>query len=58
MNVQAFGVAEAKRLQNLPDDSLGAGVYYLKRYFKAAGQLGTTPKVGAQVFFGVTTRAS
>lgn len=52
VNVQAFGVAEAKRLQNLPDDSLGAGVYYLKRYFKAAGQLGTTPKVGAQVFFG------
>ena len=52
VNVQAFGVAEAKRLQNLPDDSLGAGGYYLKRYFKAAGQLGSTPKVGAQVFFG------
>ncbi len=50
--VQAFGVTEAKRLQNLPDDSLGAGVYYLKRYYKAAGRLGNTPKVGAQVFFG------
>lgn len=52
VNVQAFGVAEAKRLQNLPDDSLGAGVYYLKQYYKAAGRLGNTPKVGAQVFFG------
>ena len=50
--VKAFGVDEAKRLLNLPDDSLGAGVYYLKRYFKNAGQFGTTPKVGALVFFG------
>lgn len=50
--VKAFGVAEAKRLLLLPEDSLGAGVYYLKRYFQAAGQLGTTPKVGALVFFG------
>ena len=52
--VKAFGVTEAKRLLLLPKDSLGAGVYYLKRYFQAAGQLGKTPKVGALVFFGDT----
>ena len=50
--IKAFDVDEAKRLLLLPEDSLGAGVYYLKRYFKAAGQLGSTPKVGAVVFFG------
>lgn len=50
--IKAFDVDEAKRLLLLPKDSLGAGVYYFKRYFRDAGQLGTTPKVGALVFFG------
>lgn len=50
--VQAFGVDEAKKLLGQPDDSLGAGCAYSKEYYNKMGQLGTTPKVGAQVFFG------
>lgn len=49
--VQAFGVDKAKELLHLPEDSCGAGVYFLKRYFQSAGGLGTAPKVGALVFF-------
>lgn len=50
--VQAFGVDEAKRLLNQPSDSTGAGCKYSKGFFKAISRLGSTPQVGAQVFFG------
>lgn len=51
--MQAYGVANAKKLLCLPNKSLGAGVNYLKDYFKAKKQLYTTPQVGDVVFFGV-----
>lgn len=50
--VQAFGVDEAKRLLNLPKDSLGAGCTYAIEYYRGAGQLYSKPQVGDQVFFG------
>lgn len=52
--VKTFGVAEAKRLLCQPDNSLGAGCYYSRDYYKAKGQLYDQPKVGDQVFFGTS----
>lgn len=49
--VQAFGVDEAKRLLNQPDNSCGAGVDWSANYFKRAGRFYTSPKVGDQIFF-------
>lgn len=50
--IHAYGLDNAKRLLNQPDHSLGAGCRYSYQYFKQAGRVGKTPKVGAQVFFG------
>ena len=51
--IQAYGLATARRMLYLPKKSLAAGVNYLQGYFKAAGQLYTTPQVGDVVMFGV-----
>ena len=47
-----FGVDKGRALLCQPLKSAGAGCIYSYRYYKAKGQVGTTPKVGAQVFFG------
>lgn len=49
--VQAYGVADAKRLLCLPNNSLAAGCKYAMNYFKAKGQLKSSPKPGDQIFF-------
>lgn len=49
----AYGLETARRMLYLPKKSLAAGVNYLQGYFKAAGQLYTTPQVGDVVMFGV-----
>lgn len=50
--VTAYGRADAQRLLCQPNKSLGAGCTYSFAYYKAQGQTGNTPKLGAQVFFG------
>lgn len=50
--IQAYGVEDAKRLLCQPDHSLGAGCEYSYNYFKQNGQTGSSPKLGAQIFFG------
>ena len=47
-----FGVDKGRSLLCQPLNSAGAGCIYSYGYYKAKGQVGTTPKVGAQVFFG------
>ena len=47
-----FGVNKGRELLCQPLNSAGAGCIYSYGYYKAKGQVGTTPKVGAQVFFG------
>lgn len=47
-----FGVDKGRELLCQPLQSAGAGCIYSYGYYKAKGQVGTTPKVGAQVFFG------
>lgn len=49
--VKAYGVDAAKRLLCQPNKSLGAGCQYSMNYYKAKGQLKTTPKIGDQIFF-------
>lgn len=49
--VQAYGVENAKRLLCQPVNSLGAGCKYSMNYYKAKGQLKTSPKIGDQIFF-------
>lgn len=50
--ITAYGVSNAKRLLCQPDHSLGAGCTYSYRYYKSKKQVGKTPEVGAQIFFG------
>lgn len=50
--IQAYGVDEAQRLLCQPDKSLGAGCEYSYGYYKNNGQVGSSPKLGAQIFFG------
>lgn len=51
--VQAYGVAKAKALLHLPENSLGASCTYASNYFKSAGQFyKSAPQVGDQIFFG------
>lgn len=50
--IQAYGVENAQRLLCQPDNSLGAGCEYSYNYFKQNGQTGSSPKKGAQIFFG------
>lgn len=49
--VQAYGVENAKRLLCQPNNSAGAGCKESMAYYKAKGQLYTSPKVGDQIFF-------
>lgn len=48
----AFGYAKALELLCQPEKSCGAGCTFSYGYYKAKGQAGRTPKVGAQIFFG------
>lgn len=48
----AFGYKKALELLCQPEQSAGAGCTYSYNYYKNKGQVGTTPKVGAQIFFG------
>ena len=48
----AFGYAKALELLCQPEKSCGAGCTFSYGYYKAKGQVGRTPKVGAQIFFG------
>lgn len=50
--VTAYGREEAQRLLCQPDHSLGAGCTFSYGYYKAKGQVGKVPKLGAQIFFG------
>lgn len=50
--LMAFGYENALRLLCQPEKSAGAGCIYSYGYYKAKGQVGKTPKVGAQIFFG------
>ena len=49
--VQAYGVTEAKKLLNQPNNSYGAGCSWSAKYYKNAGQWHTTPQIGDQIFF-------
>jgi uncharacterized protein YgiM (DUF1202 family) len=49
--VQAFGVDRAKELLLQPNQSLGAGCTFSKKYYKNNKQYHTSPKVGDQIFF-------
>lgn len=49
--VQAYGVENAKKLLCQPNNSAGAGCKESMAYYKAKGQLYTSPKVGDQIFF-------
>lgn len=44
--------AEAEKVLCQPKKSAGAGCVYSYGYYKAAGRVGKTPKLGAQIFFG------
>lgn len=48
----AFGAEVARLLLCQPTKSAGAGCTYSYGYYKAKGQVGKVPKVGAQIFFG------
>lgn len=50
--IQAYGRADAQKLLCQPNNSCGAGCPYSYGYYKAKGQVGTAPKLGAQIFFG------
>lgn len=48
----AYGHEDALRLLCQPEKSAGAGCTYSYKYYKQKGQVGKTPKIGAQIFFG------
>lgn len=50
--ITAYGRSDAQRLLCQPNNSLGAGCEYSYGYFKDKGQTGSSPKKGAQIFFG------
>ena len=50
--ITAYGRAEAQKLLCQPNNSLGAGCEYSYGYYKDKGQTGSSPKKGAQIFFG------
>ena len=49
--VKAYGVENAKKLLCQPNNSAGAGCKESMAYYKAKGQLYTSPKIGDQIFF-------
>ena len=50
--IKAFGIENALKLLCQPLKSDGAGCRMSYSYYKKAGKVGKTPKVGAQIFFG------
>lgn len=50
--ITAYGRSEAQKLLCQPNHSLGAACPYSYGYFNDKGQVGTSPKKGAQIFFG------
>lgn len=50
----AYGYEAALKLLCQPEKSAGAGCTYSYAYYKRKGQVGKTPKVGAQIFFGAS----
>ena len=48
---QAFGMENARKIICQPKNSYGAGCRESYRYYKQAKRTGTTPKIGAQIFF-------
>ena len=50
--LMAYGYENALRLLCQPERSAGAGCIYSYKYYKQKGQVGKTPKIGAQIFFG------
>lgn len=50
--IQAYGRENAQKLLCQPNNSCGAGCEYSYRYYKDKGQVGSSPKKGAQIFFG------
>ena len=46
-----YGEVLTRKATFLPEYSSGAGCYYWVRYYQAAGKYGSTPSVGAQIFF-------
>ena len=52
--IKTFGYNNALRLLCQPEKSAGAGCIYSYGYYKAKGQVGSIPRVGAQIFFGKT----
>lgn len=50
--ITAYGRENAQRLLCQPNYSCGAGCPWSYGYFKAKGQVGKEPKLGAQIFFG------
>lgn len=50
--IRNYGEADALRLTCQPKHSCGAGCKYSYGYYKAKGQVGKEPKIGAQIFFG------
>lgn len=49
--IQAYGLEAAYKLLCQPKKSCGAGCTYSRQYYKAKGQLHSSPKVGDQIFF-------
>lgn len=49
--VKSFGTTTALSLLCQNYGSCGAGCQYSAEYYKIKGQFGTTPKIGAQIFF-------
>lgn len=50
--VQVYGVSGAKKVMN--HGTCGAGCPFSADYYRAMGRFGTTPRVGAQIFFGTS----
>lgn len=49
--IQTFGLTEAHRLLNRPDNNWGAVVKYAYNYLDKIGRTGKVPKLGATVYF-------
>lgn len=53
--LKTYGLDKALELLCQPLKSAGAGCYYSYNYYKKKGQAGSTPKRGAQIFFGTSS---
>ena len=50
--IKAYGYDDALRLTCQPEHSLGASCTFSYKYYATKKQSGSTPKLGAQIFFG------